>query len=415
MASTPERPWMIQGRPLTTRKSQAGLRFEGGPDQLWDGFGGCFHEAGWLALSALKAVDALRVLQSLFEDGMGPRLSVGVIPVGGTCRSSDPRSLNEVEGDLAMRHFTLRRERDWLFPFVREALRRARKFKVIALPWSPPAWMKAPRGDRLAWQPEMLAAYALYLARFVQDCRREGIPVHRLCVQNEPAGPGPEPACHWTPAQLRDFVRNHLGPKFEHLRVTAELWMGALDQNDYDGVAAILRDALAMQYVKGVALQGAGGAMGVRLHRALPDQRWMLLEGGGDAAGNGWDAAHAVFAAMRGAMAAGAMACIHGNLILPSDAAGNALISVDPAAGTYTLTPAFHALRHLSAGLDRNAVRLGLAGEWADRAVAFMNEDDSRILILHNPAGEPRRAVVADGDRLLNLMLPPCSFHTLVL
>jgi glucosylceramidase len=406
---------MIQGRPLTTRKSRPGLRFEGAPDQLWEGFGACFHEAGWRALSALKAMDAQRVLQALFEEGRGPRLSVGVIPVGGTCRSSDPRSLNEVSGDLAMRHFALCRERDWLFPFVREALRRVHKFKVMALPWSPPAWMKAAPGDRLAWQPEILAAYALYLARFVQACRLEGIPVHRLCAQNAPFGAGPGPACRWTPAHLRDFVRNHLGPKFERLRLTTEIWMGALDADDYDGAGAMLRDAMAMQCVKGVALQGEGVALGPRLHRALPDQRWLFLEGGGDVGDKDWDAAHAMFAAMCAAMAAGAMACIHGNLILPADAPGGALVSVDPAAGTYALTPSFHALRHLSAGLDRNAVRLGLAGAWADRAVAFMNEDDSRILILHNPADEPDRVVVADGDRLLNLMLPPRSFHTLAL
>jgi glucosylceramidase len=58
---------------------------------------------------------------------------------------------------------------------------------------------------------------------------------------------------------------------------------------------------------------------------------------------------------------------------------------------------------------------LGLTGEWAGNAVAFMNPDESRVLVLQNPFAESRRVVLEDGSQLLTLNLPPESFHTVVL
>jgi O-glycosyl hydrolase len=61
-------------------------------------------------------------------------------------------------------------------------------------------------------------------------------------------------------------------------------------------------------------------------------------------------------------------------------------------------------------------VRLGLDGEWADRAVVFYNEDDeSRVMVIHNPELAFRRVVLEDGDRRLVMSLQPQSINTIVL
>ena len=80
------------------------------------------------------------------------------------------------------------------------------------------------------------------------------------------------------------------------------------------------------------------------------------------------------------------------------------------------MTPDYHVFRHFSFLTDRWAIRMGVAGEWADRAVVFYNDDDeSRVLIIHNPDEQSRRVVLEDRGRRLTMALQPLSFNTVVL
>jgi glucosylceramidase len=72
-------------------------------------------------------------------------------------------------------------------------------------------------------------------------------------------------------------------------------------------------------------------------------------------------------------------------------------------------------MRHFAQFIDKGAVRLGLAGEWAGNAVVFINPDDSRVLVVQNPMPGARRMVLIDGDRLVTALLPPDSFNSIVL
>jgi glucosylceramidase len=120
-----------------------------------------------------------------------------------------------------------------------------------------------------------------------------------------------------------------------------------------------------------------------------------------------------MFGVMQGAISAGACSVLHGRLV--SGDGGNALISVDEVARTFVMNPDYYVMRHLSCCILRNAVRLGLEGEWAGNAVAFVNEDDSYVLVVRNPHNVMKRLVLNDGQRLLVLMLQPQSFNTIVL
>ena len=94
----------------------------------------------------------------------------------------------------------------------------------------------------------------------------------------------------------------------------------------------------------------------------------------------------------------------------------NSLITVNPEKRTFALTPDHHVFRHFSCLTDRYAVRLGLSGDWADRAVAFFNEqDESRVLVVHNPDTKLQRVVLDDHGRRLIMVLQPQSFNTVVL
>jgi glucosylceramidase len=59
--------------------------------------------------------------------------------------------------------------------------------KVLALPWSPPAWMKqngSLNGGSL--KSDAYGALGQYFAKFVQAYKAVGIPIWAVSVQNEP-------------------------------------------------------------------------------------------------------------------------------------------------------------------------------------------------------------------------------------
>lgn len=426
IASTPLRPWGVQGRPVTNRKSEVNLRFEGGMFQLWEGFGGGVSEQGWDALALLKGAGRLRALHALFNHEEGCRFHYARTPLGvsGAARSAYPQP--DPLGDRARKSFSMTRDQEALIPFLRIPLDRIRKFKTVACPWSPPDWMKESAGGgcgRIRWEPGNLEAYALYLARYIQGYRKAGILIDHLLIQNNPADPLGRPGCYWTGAQLRDFIRDYAGPVMERQKIPVRLWLGALDSPDYaDYALTVLSDPMALQFIAGVACQQGGQQTLPRIRRAFPDIRLMHSDCGAGDGTNTWAQGQATFATIQQAITAGVEVCLHDNLVLPAGGKTltgrslNSLISVNEAELTFVLNPDYYVMRHFSCLVDRYAVRLGLAGEWADRAVAFYNEDDeSRVLVIHNPDPEFRRVVLEDGDRRLAMTLQPDSFNTMVL
>ncbi len=425
IATTPERQWVVQGDTGSTRRSQPGLRFDGTQDQLWEGFGGGFNELGWVSLSTLRGVDRERVIQALFDPEDGCRFNLCRVPIGASDYALEWYSCNEADGDLTMSRFTIERDRQFLIPYIRMALRYQPKMKLFASPWSPPVWMKHPRAynsGKLIWKPEILQAYALYFARFVQAYRGAGIRVHQIHVQNEPVADRKSTSCLWTGAEMRDFIRNYLGPMFAKHRVPAEIWLGTLNTDDYNGYTlTALSDPMAREFIAGVGYQWAGKGAVQRTHMSWPDTRMMQTESESGDGQNAWAYARHVFGLLQHYITSGVNAYVYGNMVLQPGGGStwgwrqNSMITVDPVQKTFVFNPEFYVMKHFSQFIDKNAVRLGLTGEWSANAVAFMNPDESRVLVLQNPFPESRRVVLEDGSKLLTLHLQPESFNTLVL
>ncbi len=411
---------------MVTRKCEVGLRFDGTMEQPWDGFGGGVSEMGWEAFSEVRAAERDRALNALFNHDEGCRLRYMRVPVGASNLALSDYCHNDNPNDLAMKQFSAARDKERLIPFLRVPLRRIHRCKVIASPWSPPAWMKEQTGQdcgRIAWNPVMLGSYALYFLRFVEEYRQAGVPVNHVMIQNEPGSGDRRPGCLWTGGQLRDFIRNYLGPLFARKKGAPKIWLGALDSPDYSAQAlTVLNDPKALQFLAGVACQKGGEETLARIHKVFPDVLLMHSDCGAGDGLNTWEQAHVTFRTVQRAIASGANLCLYDNLVFPvngRDLEGrgrNSLMVADPAAGTVVATPDYHVFRHFSCLVDQHAVRLGLEGGWACHAAAFFNEDDeSRVLVIQNPDPEDRRVVLEDRDRLLALPLAAHSFNTIVL
>jgi glucosylceramidase len=59
--------WQSQSHHLSKTQEHANLTITGGTHQLFEGFGGCFNELGYVALNHLESDEREQVLHSLFH------------------------------------------------------------------------------------------------------------------------------------------------------------------------------------------------------------------------------------------------------------------------------------------------------------------------------------------------------------
>lgn len=403
---------------------EVNLRLTTDRHQIWEGWGGCFNELGWIALSALPSERRDEILRELFDPDAGCRFNLCRLPIGASDYAAEWYSHNETSGDLTMKHFAIERDQLYLLPYIQAALALRPDMKLFASPWSPPTWMKFPKVynyGTLVWTPEILRAYALYLAKFIQAYQREGVRIDQLHPQNELVADQKFPSCVWTGAQMRDFIRDDLGPLFVKLGLDCEIWLGTLNMNDYDGyINTVLSDPAANGFIHGVGLQWDGKGMAQRLHASWPEKRIIQTENECGNGQNTWEYAHYVFGLLQHYISNGANAYVYWNMVLEPDGKStwgwkqNAMVTVNGETQEVTFNPEFHVMKHYSHFIAPGAVRMGLAGCLAANAVAFENPDGSRVVVVANPLKNERRCVLGEGSRFSSMSLPPESFNTVV-
>jgi glucosylceramidase len=423
VSSTAGSAWDV--REATKARAKPGLLLTGREGQTIEGFGGCFNEMGWHALSVLDPATRDSVMAALFGPGEGCRFTMGRVPIGASDYALEWYSHSETDGDLAMKRFSIERDRAYLLPYVKAAMAQRPGLWLFASPWSPPAWMKTHKVfnyGTVRWEPDVLQALALYFLKFVRAYRKEGIDVRQVHVQNEPGADQKFPSCLWTGAEMREFIRDYLGPLFEREGLDCEVWLGTLNVEGYDEyVVSTLADEAARRYVAGIGLQWAGKTLAQRAHTAWPDLRIMQTENECGNGQNSWAYAHYVFTLLWHYLTNGTVAYCYWNMVLPAGGRStwgwrqNSMVSVDEERHAVTYNPEFHVMKHVSRFVDAGAVRLDLTGPWAGNALAFRNPDGSRVVVAANGLDEPRRLVFTDGDAVVGIEAEPLSFNTLVL
>ncbi len=258
--------------------------------QTIEGVGGAFNEMGGRALAALPPETQDQVLGHLF-DRQSAGLSFCRVPVAASDFSISAYSYDETPADLAMLNFSIQRDRQYLIPYIQGALRHNPALVLFASPWSPPGWMKRSGqmigtdrdGARLREEKAVLAAYALYLLKFVTAYAENGIRIDRLCIQNEADVAAPYPSCVVPPVAMAELIGRYVKPLFATrgsktgiyagtFRAISSLdlleWIRLPGSRDADGVgvqyspanvlmeARILRPRIRMIHTEGVSYDG---------------------------------------------------------------------------------------------------------------------------------------------------------------
>lgn len=370
--------------------------------QTIQGFGGAFTEAAAVTWQGLSPVKQEQVLRDYFDSSNGHGYSLCRVHMNSCDFALGNYAHVETPGDVDLGSFNIDRDRKALLPFIKAAQRMTRQpLKLLASPWSPPAWMKSNgqmnQGGHLL--PQYRQAWARCYVRFIQEYALEGVPIWAVSVQNEPAATQTWDSCIYSAEEERDFVRDFLGPELAqaglgHVKIV--IWDHNRDHL-VQRASTIYRDPEAAKYVWGAGFHWYGEPHfdQVQLtHDAWPDKQLLFTEGcqeGGPHIGS-WDLGERYAHNIINDLNRWTVGWIDWNLILDETGGPNhvgnlcsAPILIDTARDQLMHQSSFYYLGHFSRFIKPGARRVLCAASRQDlESTAFVNPNGSVAVVVMN-------------------------------
>ena len=262
------------------------------------GFGGSFTEASSSIYKKLDKEKKQEIIESYFGKN-GNKYSMARTHINSCDFSLGNYAHVEDENDLELKTFSLERNKISLIPMINDALKKRNdKIRIMASPWSPPAWMKTTGemnfGGKL--KSEYRDTWADYYCKFIENCEKENVPIWGLSIQNEPEAKQTWDSCLYTAEEERDFIKNHLGPSLEKHNLLDRkviIWDHNRDVM-VERARTVLSDPDAAKYVWGTGFHWYCGDHFdnvQKVHDEFPDKQLIFTEGcqeGGPHIGS-WD------------------------------------------------------------------------------------------------------------------------------
>ncbi|MBD3418783.1 MAG: hypothetical protein GF398_01570 [Chitinivibrionales bacterium] len=426
--TTESAQWVEKGTPgMEPATGSASVTVDPGTKyQVIDGFGGCFNELGWDAISQLPDTKREEVFRTIFDPVDGCNFNYCRMMIGssdfssakyGDPTSDDPRwfSLAMTPGDTGMEHFSIERDKKAMIPYIKNAMRYNPELKVWGSPWSPPVWLK--RGNNPSYAggyidatPVKFRALARYFSRYIQTYRAEGINVIGYHPQNEPGAAGQNyPCCGWEPLQIADFIKNYAVPRLALDGIDAEVWYGSVNKSQWDTWGPPVWDDAALR----AACDGYGGQWGGRklfddMRANYPDVKLMQTETNCcKYQETPWTYTRETWRMMYEDLTNGVSSYMQWNMVLPqadgSSTSGEsswgwkqtAMVMIDTNTLEVTYMPQMHMVRHFKF-VQPGAHRIGVSG--SNSILAFQNPDGSIVLVTRG-GGSPAIQV---GDKQID-------------
>ena len=391
------------------------------------GFGAAFTDASCYMFSQLSQQERQALLSEFFGPS-GLRMSVCRTCIGASDYSTSVYSFDESnEPDPDLKKFSIEHDRAYILPTLRQAREVNPDLFLFSSPWSPPGWMKAGKsmlGGNM--RNEYFAPYAQYLVKFLQDYSENGVKINAITVQNEVDTDqnGRMPAALWGQEYEIGFVKNYLGPAFEHASIDTKIWI--LDHNYNLAGRAIdeLEDPDVYKYVDGVAWHGYFGKPEsmTQVHNAFPEKNAYWTEGGPDYTSPDYLTDWAKWGHTYSEILRNWARCIVGwNLVL--DENGKPDIGPFSCGGVVTVNSKTHevsrsgqywAFAQYSKVIQRGAQVIASRGDIKDVShVAMQNPDGGRVLVLTN-LGSDQQVSCQLENQVLDLTLEADSITTLL-
>jgi len=393
--------------------------------QAMEGFGGAFTEAAavtWLGLAGPLREELLR---ACFSQREGHGYTLCRVPMGSCDFALGSYSHLERPGA----GFSIERDRGAIIPFIQAAQRAAgRPLKLLASPWSPPAWMKSNgrmvQGGTL--KPECRRAWARCYVRFIQAYADAGIPIWGVSVQNEPEAAQVWESCLWTAREEADFVRDFLGPELEAAglgQVRIIIWDHNRDRM-FERAREVYADPEAARRVWGTGFHWYGEDafdQVQRVHDAWPGKQLLFTEGcqeGGPHRGS-WELGERYARSLINDLNRWTVGWIDWNLLLDHQGGPNhvgnfcsAPILVSPAGDALERQSSYFYLGHFTRFVRPGARRAQCSSPGLE-CTAFVNTDGSVAVVVLNRSEQALRFGLRVGSGPPALAgMPPRSIAT---
>ena len=397
------------------------------------GFGAALTDASaWLLQHRLNEPQRRALLHELFGPPPGLNFNMARLTIGSSDFSLQPYTLDDVpfgDTDPDLQHFNIAVDLRNVIPTMREVLAVNPQLKIVASPWTAPAWMKTSAnviGGTLLEQYE--TTYAQYLVKYVDAFRKNGIPIFALTIQNEPGFvPVTYPGMELSPVQRARIIGQYLGPALAG-RKPATLILGWDHNWDEPQPLSVLSDADAARYIDGIAWHCYRGSPSVQsqLHAAYPRKDTYITEcSGGDweSSKDGellWFARNLLLGGLRN----WARGVIYWNLALDENhgphfggcADCKGIVTINSTTGEISRNDYYYAFAHFSRFVLPGAVRVRSTNtDNGIKNVAFQNASaGSIVLVLINGRTDAHAVSVQQGDVHFEYTLPAQSVATFV-
>ena len=398
------------------------------------GFGGALTESSAWVLAQLPPDERMEILRRYYDPEEGIGYTLARTHINSCDFSLSMWSLTPTPGDYDLHDFTLEPMRRWMMPLIHDARKVAGpdRFKLMASPWSPPAWMKNNNrmddGGSLRW--EYRPAWANVYVKFVQAmAKEEGIPVWALSVQNEADAHQRWESCTYSPEQEAEFIREFLGPAL-HGAGLADVKLLGLDHNRdllERYAEAELGDPATAKYVWGLGLHwyvSDDYAASSRVHGKFPDKHILFTEGcveGAPACIGKWENGERYARNIIGDFSNWVCGFIDWNIVLDQRGGPNhvgnfcdAPVIVDTNTKEVTYGPSFYYLAHFSKFVQPGARRIhSEGGPPRIQSIAFRNPDGTLAVVVFNPTEQPAEfALGVAGEANLTCQIPARGIQT---
>jgi len=434
-------------------------------DQDIIGFGGALTDAAASLFSKVSPELQEEVLEKYYgESGLG--YTIGRVHINSCDFSSGDYAFDDVPGDWSLDHFDhgLTHDKKEIIPLVKRAMRKAedasRKLRVLASPWSPPAWMKKSGKMDSSSQPclkdEAHGPWAEYITTWISDMKAAGVPIWALTVQNEPTNNAAWEACMLSAEEEADFIVQHLGPKMRARH--GEVVVFAFDdQKDRlaDYVTQVMSRPDITKYVDGIAFHWYTGDWFQwvdLMHKKWPKMKMLaseatyerrMWEEGRTEAYPDWRFGEGYAHDIIGDFSAGAMGWVDWNIVLDKHGGPNhvgnvcdAAIILDPETQQLHVHPQYYYIGHFSKFILPGSKRVSsvvksakskynpgappgpygtCTGEHGLETTAARRPDGQLVVVVLNCAAEGIELKLRLGERAVRATAPARSITTFVL
>ena len=402
--------------------------------QALHGFGGTFTEATGYCLNQAGEALADEIIKAYFgKDGLC--YTQGRVHLDSCDASLSNYSAMEDPKDTELHSFSLKRDKEYLIPWIKRAQAEAgRPLSLMVSPWSPPPFMKTNgeknNGGKL--KPEYRALWAKYMCRFILEYRKQGIDFAMLSLQNEPKAVQIWDSCIWTAEEEREFLREYLLPEMRKQGLS-DMEVLIWDHNKeraLERTQTILCDDEMRQAVAGTAVHWYSGThfeQLAMLRQLYPEKRIVFNEGCVEYRifdkGNYLRSARMYAREIIGNLNGGADAFIHWSLVFNPEGGPNhvsnfceGVVFCDAKNQKITYTLPYYYIGHFSRYIQPGAVRIGFSRFTEDLDVtAFQNPNGERVVVLLNKTDEDMEIVLRETDaHCCPLIIPGDSIVTVV-